>query len=345
MGFPSTIKTFSSKTDNVDEIQAVDINEVQTEITAIETEFGTNPKGSAASVKARIEATETAIDAIENSAITALTGDVTASGPGSVATTIANKAVTLAKMADMATASLLGRNSSGIGAPEVLSKAIVKALLDLSGTNTGDQTITLTGDITGSGTGSFAATIANNAVTLAKMADMATASLLGRNTAGNGDPEVLSIATIKSMLGFPPGGVRLYRTDNYELTTSGTLYAIPFTHELRDDASYHNTSSNTSRITIPEAGWYLINGGLAYEANAIGVRDILFRVDGSSYIANQRMQACTDTNRGTDLSLTSLYYFTASQYVELIGRQYSGGALNVLANTYNSPVFAAIKIL
>jgi len=35
----------------------------------------------------------------------------------------------------------------------------------LSGTNTGDQTITLTGDVTGSGTGSFAATLANTAVT------------------------------------------------------------------------------------------------------------------------------------------------------------------------------------
>ena len=36
---------------------------------------------------------------------------------------------------------------------------------NLSGTNTGDQTITLTGDVTGSGTGSFVTTLANTAVT------------------------------------------------------------------------------------------------------------------------------------------------------------------------------------
>lgn len=36
---------------------------------------------------------------------------------------------------------------------------------NLSGTNTGDQTITLTGDVTGSGTGSFAATLAASGVT------------------------------------------------------------------------------------------------------------------------------------------------------------------------------------
>lgn len=54
------------------------------------------------------------------------------------------------------------------------------------------QTITLTGDVTGSGTGSFAATIANNAVTLAKMATMATNSILGRGTASTGNVEVLT---------------------------------------------------------------------------------------------------------------------------------------------------------
>ncbi len=39
-------------------------------------------------------------------------------------------------------------------------KLIKDSGLTLSGTNTGDQTITLTGDVTGSGTGSFAATLA-----------------------------------------------------------------------------------------------------------------------------------------------------------------------------------------
>ena len=50
----------------------------------------------------------------------ALTGDVTTT-EGTVATTIANGAVSLAKMANMATASLLGRNTAGAGAPEVIT--------------------------------------------------------------------------------------------------------------------------------------------------------------------------------------------------------------------------------
>lgn len=71
---------------------------------------------------------------------------------------------------------------------------------NLSGTNTGDQTITLTGDVTGSGTGSFAATIANSAVSLAKMANMATGSLIYRKSAGAGAPEVQTLATLKTDL-------------------------------------------------------------------------------------------------------------------------------------------------
>lgn len=263
MGFPNDVKTFTAKTDNVDEIQAVDVNELQTEVTAIETELGTNPKGSAASVKERIEAAEEAIVDIENSAITALTGDVIASGPGSVAATIANKAVTLAKMADMATASLLGRNSSGIGIPEVLSKAIVKTMLDLSGTNTGDQTISLTGDVTGSGTGSFAATIANNAVTLAKMATMATASFLGRNTSGSGNPEVLSKATAKAMLDL--SGTNTGDQAGYGLT--------PLTTPLTSTSWNGDAYSTTSKTLIDLSSVFGAPAGIKAAIFMIGICD------------------------------------------------------------------------
>src|SRR4051812_42056364 len=73
---------------------------------------------------------------ISGSGITALTGDVTATGPGSAAATIAAGAVTLSKMANMATASLLGRTTAGTGSPEVLSASAVRTLLGLViGTN------------------------------------------------------------------------------------------------------------------------------------------------------------------------------------------------------------------
>jgi len=64
-------------------------------------------------------------------------GDVTVASTGAV--TIANGAVTLAKQADMATASVVYRKTAGSGAPEVQTLATLKSDLGLSGTNTGDQ--------------------------------------------------------------------------------------------------------------------------------------------------------------------------------------------------------------
>jgi len=71
---------------------------------------------------------------------------------------------------------------------------------NLSGTNTGDQTITLTSDVTGSGTGSFATTIAANAVTNAKAAQMAANTIKGNNTGSTANALDLTTSQVKTLL-------------------------------------------------------------------------------------------------------------------------------------------------
>ena len=63
-----------------------------------------------------------------------------------------------------------------------------------------------TGDVTSSA-GSVALTIANNAVTLAKMATVATATILGRNTAGTGNVEALTTLPTGVLPAFTGGDV------------------------------------------------------------------------------------------------------------------------------------------
>jgi hypothetical protein len=226
-----------------------------------------------------------------------LTGDVTGSGTGSFATTIGalkvatgmvqNSAITLAKMADMATASFIGRNTAATGVPEILSIATAKTMLGLAGSNTGDQTITLTGDVTGSGTGSFAATIAANAVTLAKMAQMATASILGRTTAATGNVEVLTATQARGVLGLATTDGPTF--DNLRVTTTTLFNGL--TLKCTEDSATNSPIIVLTRVTASPAvndviGAFQFNGctdtSLAGGINYAGMSVILENITNGS---------------------------------------------------------------
>jgi hypothetical protein len=101
----------------------------------------------------------------------------------------------------------------------------------VTGTNTGDQTITLTGDVTGSGTGSFATTIANSAVSLAKMANLAANSIIGNNTGVGATPIALTAAQVKTLLAIANtdvSGLGTMSTQNASgvAVTGGTLAGL-----------------------------------------------------------------------------------------------------------------------
>jgi hypothetical protein len=127
---------------------------------------------------------------------------------------------------------------------------------DISGTNTGDQTITLTGDVTGSGTGSFAATIGAGTVTLAKMANIATDRLIGRDTTGTGVPEALTVGGGIEFTG--AGGIQRSALTGDVTASAGsgstTVISASATQagkvELATDAEAI-TGTDTARATTP----------------------------------------------------------------------------------------------
>lgn len=122
---------------------------------------------------------------------------VTANLVGTIAIAqVADAAVTLAKMANIATDSLIGRDTASSGVPENIT---LNSTLSMTGAGA-LQRAALTGDVTAAA-GSNTTAIANEAVTYAKMQNVsATSRVLGRITAGAGDPEELTPANLLTLL-------------------------------------------------------------------------------------------------------------------------------------------------
>ena len=85
-------------------------------------------------------------------------------------------------------------------AHKFVTAADVTNLSNLSGTNTGDQTITLTGDVTGSGAGSFATTVAEGAVTQHEAALQIASTQISDSTAAGRSMLTAASATAQRTL-------------------------------------------------------------------------------------------------------------------------------------------------
>lgn len=106
--------------------------------------------------------------------------------------------ITNAKLANVATTTLKGRVTAGTGDPEDLSAAQARTLLNVADGANNYAHPNHTGDVTSVGDG--AQVITSNVVTNAKLADVATASIKGRATAGTGDPEDLTGTQVTALL-------------------------------------------------------------------------------------------------------------------------------------------------
>ena len=110
----------------------------------------------------------------------ALTGDVTAAA-GSGTTAIADNAVTDTDLRDSGALSVIGRSANSSGDPaDIAASATSGAVLRESGSTLGFGTVATVG-------------IADDAVTFAKLQEIATDRLLGRDTALTGNPEELTV--------------------------------------------------------------------------------------------------------------------------------------------------------
>jgi hypothetical protein len=127
----------------------------------------------------------------------------------------------------------------------------------ISGVNTGDQLITLTGDVTGSGLTTFVATIANQAVTYAKMQLVsATKRLLGRVSAGAGSVQEILLGSgfdMNASALLAPASFIVAVTDEVTALTTGTAvvtFRAPYGFNLTDIRASLTAASTSGLVTV-----------------------------------------------------------------------------------------------
>lgn len=124
----------------------------------------------------------------------------TAVGFGAIAAAgITDGVVTRAKLADAAALSVIGRSANSSGVPaDIAAAAASAAVLRESGSVLGFGTVATAG-------------IADAAITLAKQANLATQTLIGRNTGSTGVPEAVTLTQLLDWIGSATQGDVLVR--------------------------------------------------------------------------------------------------------------------------------------
>lgn len=122
------------------------------------------------------------------------------------------------------------------------------------------QRAALTGDVTAAA-GSNATTIANNAVTYAKMQDVtATARLLGRRTAGAGDPEECTISQALDFAGSTQGQILYRDAAGWVVLAPGTTGQALETRGAAANPVWTTHKRILANVTLGVAGTSLASG-------------------------------------------------------------------------------------
>jgi len=151
---------------------------------------------------------------------------------------------------------------------------------------------------------------------------------LGIGTAGqvlqvNSGATAPEWATVSSSPTF--SGARVYASATQSFGNA-TAAAFTWDSESYDTDSYHSTVTNTSRLTVPTTGYYLISTSINWASNSTGVRILELKKNnvGVGYIEQGSDDSCAQT-------YTVPLYATAAEYFEVVGYQNSGGTLTTLA--------------
>lgn len=141
-----------------------------------------------------------------------------------------------------------------------------------------------------------------------------------------------SVKAATDYLANPPHCGLQHSVAQSHLTTGG-WQAIVFDTENEDTASMHSTVSNTSRITVPDPGLYVVSAAVEFAASATGVRALGIRKNGAPTgppnIRGRSQNGSPGAANPTWCFLSSAVKLAAADFIEAVAYQNSGGALSI----------------
>lgn len=234
---------------------------------------------------------------------------------------IGSNAVTFAKMQTVATDSLLGRDTSGIGNIENIT---LNSTLSMTGSGS-LQRAALTGDVTASA-GSNTTSIASRAVTFSKFQALNSKKLMGRYTAGSGDIQEIGFGLSMEVDG----------NNNIKINEDNIYFLLDFDPTLTAEPPYGNqditnaltavkarisASNKSGTVILPTGGWTvqssfswnLTSQYITYQGTyGVGGGTTIYPIGGDGYYAIRADGMC----KFRDININCLGYTEYGLYID-----------------------------
>lgn len=137
----------------------------------------------------------------------------------------------------------------------------------------------------------------------------------------------------------PFSGARIYNSTPQTIhTASGT--ALSFDSAVYDTGPYAS-GAHPTRLSFSSigGGYFEIGAAISWAANTSGYRQMYVLLNGTTVLAAKTQPPPSDASAPTQMTISTDYQMQASDYVEVIVLQTSGGDLAIAASQHVSPEF------
>lgn len=138
-------------------------------------------------------------------------------------------------------------------------------------------------------------------------------------------------------------GARVTHSANWAHTSISNWLAHPFDTERYDPSGFHSNVTNNSRLTVPSGlgGRYLLWASIEWAANAGGIRQMRFRVNGTTVIAlSGGLNYGGGSPPNSPDTFSTVWFLNAGDYVEFEVYQSATASLDSVKVASYAPEFA-----